>query len=274
MNSKQVSLSSFWRFITLFFLKASIHSSPLSIISTIKNARIFANGYEKHLLHTQDFLAPSEMWGINDNWGPSLVLFLFLQFFLFVSPDFSDFVVVPPSKRIWHTSNSLCFDTRLMSIENEVVMSISDIGLVCFDTVGWYLVDVACKSQPSLRSYCMLIIIKYPYVKTWMHTSIGWNRQFNFKNSVRNHNLHKFMFIFTLLWIPTASSVHIGGLRCYGNVRCEALDAYVISSTGSAQLCILEAHPTMGLDRYHQVGVNRSNRVGVNRRSRVGGDRC
>lgn len=165
------SLDEFKTSLTVFFLKvhnskASIHSSPLSIISTIKNARSFANGYEKHLLRTLDFLAPSEMWGINDNRGPSMVLFLFLQFFLFFSPDLSDFVVVPPSKRIRHTSNSLCFDTRLMSIENEVVMSIDDIRLVCFDTAGWSLVDVACKSQPSLRSYCMLIIIKYPYVKT------------------------------------------------------------------------------------------------------------
>ncbi|KAF3558090.1 hypothetical protein F2Q69_00016703 [Brassica cretica] len=39
---------------------SSIDSSPLSIISAIRSARTFANGFEKHLLRTLDFLTPSE----------------------------------------------------------------------------------------------------------------------------------------------------------------------------------------------------------------------
>ncbi|KAF3595913.1 hypothetical protein DY000_02023055 [Brassica cretica] len=39
---------------------SSIDSSPLSIISAIRSAQSFANGFEKHLLHTLDFLTPSE----------------------------------------------------------------------------------------------------------------------------------------------------------------------------------------------------------------------
>ncbi|KAF3542576.1 hypothetical protein DY000_02006505 [Brassica cretica] len=43
------------------FVKASsIDSSPLSIISGIRSTRTFANGCEKHLLRTLDFLTPSE----------------------------------------------------------------------------------------------------------------------------------------------------------------------------------------------------------------------
>ena len=66
------------------FVKASsIDSSPLFIISAIRSARSFANGCEKHLLRTMDFLTPSKKWGINDNWEPPLVIFLFFQFLLF-----------------------------------------------------------------------------------------------------------------------------------------------------------------------------------------------
>ncbi|KAF2530527.1 hypothetical protein F2Q70_00030468 [Brassica cretica] len=36
------------------------NSSPLSIISAIRSAQSFANGFEKHLLHTLNFLTPSE----------------------------------------------------------------------------------------------------------------------------------------------------------------------------------------------------------------------
>ncbi|KAF3531074.1 hypothetical protein DY000_02042042 [Brassica cretica] len=46
---------------------SSMDSSPLSIISAIRNARSFANGCGKHLLRTLDFLTPFEKRGINDN---------------------------------------------------------------------------------------------------------------------------------------------------------------------------------------------------------------
>ncbi|WZZ45200.1 hypothetical protein YC2023_041459 [Brassica napus] len=46
---------------------SSIDSSPLSIISAIRSARTFANGFEKHLLCTLEFPKQSEKWGINDN---------------------------------------------------------------------------------------------------------------------------------------------------------------------------------------------------------------
>ncbi|KAF3608591.1 hypothetical protein DY000_02048867 [Brassica cretica] len=84
---------------------SSIDSSPLSIISAIRNARSFANGCEKHLLRTLDLLTPSEKFP--------------------------------------HTSNSLCSDTRPVSIDGVVVASI-DVGLLmAFDGIRLVSIDAA-----------------------------------------------------------------------------------------------------------------------------------
>lgn len=114
---------------------SSIDSYPLSIISAIKSARSFANGCEKHLLRTLDFLTPSEKWGTNDTWGPSLILFLFFQFILFFPPDLSDRVVASPSLRFPHTSNLFGSDTRPVSNDGEVVASIDAGLLMSFDGI-------------------------------------------------------------------------------------------------------------------------------------------
>ena len=114
---------------------SSIDSSPLSIISAIMSAQSFANGCEKHMFCTLDFLTPYEKRGINDNWEPPLVLFLFFQFHLFFPPYFSDHVVVSSSKRFLHTSNSFCSNTRPVSIDGEVVASIDAGLLVSFDGI-------------------------------------------------------------------------------------------------------------------------------------------
>ena len=124
------------------FVKASsIDSSPLSIISAIRNARSFGNGCEKHLLCTLDFLTPSEKRGINVNWELPLVLFLFFQFLLFFPLDLSDYMVVSPSTRFPHTSNSFCYVTRLVSIDGEVVVSIDSDLLMSFDIASVVLFD-------------------------------------------------------------------------------------------------------------------------------------
>ena len=114
---------------------SSIDYSTLSISSAIRSARSFANGCEKHLLPTLDFLTPPEKWGINDTWGPSLIIFLFFQFLIFFPPELSDRVVVSPSKIFPHTSNSFCYDTRPVSIDGEVVVSIDTSLLVSFDGI-------------------------------------------------------------------------------------------------------------------------------------------
>ena len=130
------SLSVFFLKLHQLFVKASIDSSPLSIISAIRSARNFANGCEKHLLCTLDFLTPSEKWGINDNWELTLVLFLFFQLLLFFPPDFSDRVVVPPWKKFRHSSKSFRSDARWMSIDDEVAGSIDAGLLMSFDTAS------------------------------------------------------------------------------------------------------------------------------------------
>ena len=145
------------------FVKASsIDSSSLSIISAIRSSRSFANGYEKHLLRTLDFLTPSEKWGINDSWEPPLVLFLFFQFLLFFPPVLSDCVVVYPLERFSHTSNSFYSDMRPVSIDGEVVASIDD--------------------HQQLN------------VRTQMRTFFWWDRKFNFKYCAWNHNHHRVMY--------------------------------------------------------------------------------
>ena len=53
-----------------------------------------------------------------------MILFVFFQFLLFFPPDLYDRIVVSPSLRFSHTSNSFCSDTRPLSIDDEVVMSI------------------------------------------------------------------------------------------------------------------------------------------------------
>ena len=161
---------------------SSIDFSHLSIISARRSARSFANGCEKHLLRTLDFLTQSEKWGINDTWGPSLILFLFFQFLLFFPPDLSDRVVVSPSLRFPHTSNFFCYDMRPVSSEDEVVVyqwwsgSVDRWGSVSVDRwymvgddwycLSWDFIDFTSTSQPSLRSYCKYMIIKYPRVRT------------------------------------------------------------------------------------------------------------
>ena len=132
---------------------SSIDSSPLSIISAIRSARSFANGCEKHLLRTLDFLTPSEEWGINDNWEPPLVLFLFFP------SDLSDRVVVPPSKRFRHTSYSFCSNARWVSIDVEVIVSI-DAGLLVSS-----MVSGRCRSMLLLMGLYRLHQV--PQCKDW-----------------------------------------------------------------------------------------------------------
>ncbi|KAF3552057.1 hypothetical protein DY000_02006696 [Brassica cretica] len=72
-----------------------------------------------------------------------MILFLFFQFLLFFPLDLSYRMVVSPSLRFPHTSNSFCYDMRPVSIDREVIASIDDGLLVSFDGIRPVSIDAA-----------------------------------------------------------------------------------------------------------------------------------
>ena len=141
---------------------SSVDSSHLFIISAIRSARNFANGCEKHLLCTLDFLRPSEKQEINDNWEPPLVLFLFFQFLFLFPPYFSDRVVVSTHFiliLLWFTTSV----DRWWSGNVDRCRFVG-VARYCFCLT---IVELTSKSQPSsLRSLYTYMIIKYSTVGT------------------------------------------------------------------------------------------------------------
>ena len=204
---------------------SSIDSSPLSIISAIRSARSFANDCEKHMLRTLDFLTPSEKRGINDNWEPPLVLFIFFQFLIFFPPDLSYRVVVSPSKRFPHTLNSLCSDTRPVSIDGEVVALIDAGLLMSFDIAYVGHVSISLLNiNPLWEAYACIWSSNTPL---WEPRCILLSGGLGDSASNTAHGTTNFTWsciLFTLFWNPPASYVHISGLRCLESALCEVSD--------------------------------------------------
>ncbi|KAF3594175.1 hypothetical protein DY000_02022266 [Brassica cretica] len=81
-----------------------------------------------------------------------MILFLFFQFLLFFPTDLSDRVVVSPSLRFPHTSNSFYSDMRPVSIDGEVIASIDAGLLVSFDGIRSVSTDGASAGPLSISS--------------------------------------------------------------------------------------------------------------------------